>query len=609
MWPPDIGPPDVQLTLPSFGSVFEDAEDLQGPLSSSGFCQSSSHSGGLCCLPRTSLSLSSLGCELTSLLSCKAAEPCIEKIVENLTNTAQVNPKNNTQRFSCYPQPSLPISHMLTSCATTPSFGSPPSSLSSSSTSLLPTSCLPLSDNQNKVQQHNLQGEYCSIKQEPADDFLPCKREPFQMNIQQEDLFHLGRSLKGYHGRDSTQSPLNSPRLTRPPGQDFTLDQQEQSCHWIDCSATYSSQEELVRHIEKVHIDQRKGEEFACFWAGCVRRHKPFNARYKLLIHMRVHSGEKPNKCMFEGCSKAFSRLENLKIHLRSHTGEKPYICQHPGCLKAFSNSSDRAKHQRTHLDTKPYACQIPGCSKRYTDPSSLRKHVKAHSAKGLQEREVKAQVHTMLESDVLSDCLARQHLHGPVSTHQETRSPLPALDDFTGVFSNSGTNHNRGNPEFLPLSADTCSQYPGLEGNFDASSPISSLTSPSNMKEGQRSASMFQSADVSPVSSSLDRGDVQLQGLQKVYNHQQSVFSPQQDCLYGEGKVVPSVSDGSFEPANFFTNPTTSHSVGFDLLQHLQGQAGGGYSMSGCPDDSFLFQSGGVDRCLSQILSIYLDS
>lgn len=52
----------------------------------------------------------------------------------------------------------------------------------------------------------------------------------------------------------------------------------------------------------------------------------------------------------FEGCAKAYSRLENLKTHLRSHTGERPYACEFPGCTKSFSNASDRAKHQnRTH--------------------------------------------------------------------------------------------------------------------------------------------------------------------------------------------------------------------------------------------------------------------
>ncbi|CAL8141247.1 unnamed protein product [Orchesella dallaii] len=147
-------------------------------------------------------------------------------------------------------------------------------------------------------------------------------------------------------------------------------------CMWIDCRSSFLQKDCLIDHIDRAHIQTRK-DDFSCFWHGCVRRNRPFNARYKLLIHMRVHTGHKPNKCTIQGCDKAFSRLENLKIHLRSHTGERPYICPH--CPKAFSNSSDRAKHQRTHFDSKPYACVHPNCDKRYTDPSSLRKHAKMH--------------------------------------------------------------------------------------------------------------------------------------------------------------------------------------------------------------------------------------
>lgn len=68
-------------------------------------------------------------------------------------------------------------------------------------------------------------------------------------------------------------------------------------CQWIDCRGLFQDQESLVRHIEACHIDQRVRDEYTCFWQGCPRRHRPFNARYKLLIHMRVHSGEKPNRC------------------------------------------------------------------------------------------------------------------------------------------------------------------------------------------------------------------------------------------------------------------------------------------------------------------------
>lgn len=159
-------------------------------------------------------------------------------------------------------------------------------------------------------------------------------------------------------------------------------------CQWVAtnrgmlhhiCGMGFYRIDDLVSHITDTHLLNGTTMGFVCSWKDCSRNGLPFKAKYKLINHIRVHTGEKPFNCSNPGCGKSFARAENLKIHVRTHTGERPFACEFKGCDKRFANSSDRRKHIHVHTLEKPYHCKFSGCDKSYTHPSSLRKHMKVH--------------------------------------------------------------------------------------------------------------------------------------------------------------------------------------------------------------------------------------
>lgn len=110
----------------------------------------------------------------------------------------------------------------------------------------------------------------------------------------------------------------------------------------------------------------------------------------QLAGHVRIHRGDKPFKCSFDTCSRAFARNEELTRHRRIHSGDKPHVCD--VCHKRFGRKDHLNKHRKTHLkdsEKKVYVCHEPGCGHSYTRTDALARHQwTAHSIRRPSSKE-----------------------------------------------------------------------------------------------------------------------------------------------------------------------------------------------------------------------------
>ncbi|XP_039641402.1 zinc finger protein ZFMSA12A-like [Perca fluviatilis] len=131
------------------------------------------------------------------------------------------------------------------------------------------------------------------------------------------------------------------------------------------CSKTYGSLTGLQSHRASHGAESR----FLCPQCG-----KRFKTRDGLEGHLRTHSGERPYRCPY--CPKDFTALAGLNVHVRRHTGERPYVCT--VCGKGWPSGGDLQKHMRTHTGERPYVCQE--CGKAFSISCHLTEHRRIHT-------------------------------------------------------------------------------------------------------------------------------------------------------------------------------------------------------------------------------------
>ena len=123
------------------------------------------------------------------------------------------------------------------------------------------------------------------------------------------------------------------------------------------CGKKYSHKKELENHVQSTHMK---------ITFNCTQCDRVSKSERSLKEHLRFIHEHKGKKHICIVCDKVFISSYKLKIHIRRHTGERPFVCVQ--CNKSFPKECSLKRHTRCHT----YKCKIAPQSntrvKRHTE-------------------------------------------------------------------------------------------------------------------------------------------------------------------------------------------------------------------------------------------------
>ncbi|XP_065217280.1 zinc finger protein 287-like isoform X2 [Planococcus citri] len=203
----------------------------------------------------------------------------------------------------------------------------------------------------------------------------------------------ISRSMKKKKGLPSVATMIEtSDSIPKKVPKALTRDSPLYCCNI--CDRTFSYQSVWKRHQQE-HL-----KSFLC-----PKCNKPFAEKQYLIEHQATHSEKKPYKCRFcdarfkhsrgklmheryrhtkvarfecAVCGKIFSYKSAIMLHLHVHSGEKPFCCQ--TCGASFSRKYGLTKHQQTHSKKRlkrSFKCRV--CNKLFKYQKAMARHEHSH--------------------------------------------------------------------------------------------------------------------------------------------------------------------------------------------------------------------------------------